>query len=289
MMASHLWWQVPVYGRADNDPEKVSCLPGSDWGTVRSQQVSNMLTPSVQPQPLLRDGKRVLECLQKALRIANSCIDERSTVEIFCSALDQYLYYVSRPRLPRLRCTPKRAAPTTHALTHHPVRARGGGHYGQVHQLAGGADLERAREPADGGAAPVGGGDELHRGARLAEACQRHFRSQLLHIQARKQAAADGLMAHVGAEDDGEDDDEQEETAAAAEGQEEKGGTKAKDGEKSKDAKARTTRSKSKGADWNAVQISNALKRWAAPPGAAAAAAGAAAGGVSASNSIGAI
>lgn len=60
------------------------------------------LTPFRACQPLLQDGKRVLECLQKALRIANSCIDERSTVEIFCSALDQYLYYVSRVEL---RCT----------------------------------------------------------------------------------------------------------------------------------------------------------------------------------------
>lgn len=65
MMASHLWWQTEVYGRKSGTSEK----------------------------PLLRDGKRVLECLQKALRIANSCIDERSTIDIFCNALDQYLYY----------------------------------------------------------------------------------------------------------------------------------------------------------------------------------------------------
>ncbi|KAN0065553.1 retromer complex subunit Vps35 [Thecaphora frezii] len=64
MMASHLWWQTEVAGR-----------------------------PARRDKPLLRDGKRVLECLQKSLRIANSCIDERTTVEIFCSALDQYLYY----------------------------------------------------------------------------------------------------------------------------------------------------------------------------------------------------
>jgi vacuolar protein sorting-associated protein 35 len=66
MLASHLWWQTEVNGRPDG-----------------------------KNKTLLRDGKRVLECLQKALRIANSCIDERSTIEIFCSALDQYLYYVS--------------------------------------------------------------------------------------------------------------------------------------------------------------------------------------------------
>ncbi|UZJ53025.1 hypothetical protein CBS101457_002345 [Exobasidium rhododendri] len=68
MLASHLWWQTEVNGRPD----------------VKASTV------------LLRDGKRVLECLQKALRIANSCIDERSTIEIFCSALDQYLYYFER-------------------------------------------------------------------------------------------------------------------------------------------------------------------------------------------------
>lgn len=66
MLASHLWWQTEITGR-----------------------------PDPKGKTLLRDGKRVLECLQKALRIANSCIDERSTIEIFCSALDQYLYYVS--------------------------------------------------------------------------------------------------------------------------------------------------------------------------------------------------
>ncbi|CAO1632318.1 unnamed protein product [Sympodiomycopsis kandeliae] len=64
LMASHLWWQVESAGR-----------------------------PTSKEKPLLKDGKRVLECLQKSLRIANSCIDDRSTVEISCSALDQYIYY----------------------------------------------------------------------------------------------------------------------------------------------------------------------------------------------------
>jgi vacuolar protein sorting-associated protein 35 len=60
-------------------------------------------------QTLFRDGQRVLECLQKSLRIATSCIDEITTVEIYVDALDQYIYYfeqqvepVSRPSL----CSP---------------------------------------------------------------------------------------------------------------------------------------------------------------------------------------
>ncbi|WFD36198.1 retromer complex subunit Vps35 [Malassezia cuniculi] len=65
MMASHLWWQTEMPRDKVHPPKHA----------------------------LVRDGKRVLECLQKALRIANSCIDERVTVTILCDALDKYLYY----------------------------------------------------------------------------------------------------------------------------------------------------------------------------------------------------
>ena len=41
-----------------------------------------------------QDSKRVLECLQKALRIANSAIEEIVTVQLYCDTLDRYLYYL---------------------------------------------------------------------------------------------------------------------------------------------------------------------------------------------------
>lgn len=65
MMASHLWWQVEL-------PKDKATKP---------------------KRPLVRDGRRVLECLQKTLRIANGCINEHTTLEIFCHALSKYLYY----------------------------------------------------------------------------------------------------------------------------------------------------------------------------------------------------
>lgn len=68
LMASHLWWQLP-------GPK--------DKGEPRF--------------PLVKDGRRVLECLQKTLRIANGCINEYASVEIFCHALSKYLYYVRIP------------------------------------------------------------------------------------------------------------------------------------------------------------------------------------------------
>ncbi|GAA5869535.1 hypothetical protein JCM8547_001517 [Rhodosporidiobolus lusitaniae] len=66
-LASHLWWQMEL-GVGREDEEK----------------------------PPFRDGKRVLECLQKALRIATSSIDELTSVQLYCDALDQYLYYFER-------------------------------------------------------------------------------------------------------------------------------------------------------------------------------------------------
>ncbi|POW10606.1 hypothetical protein PSTT_05997 [Puccinia striiformis] len=68
-LASHLWWQTEKLG------------PESEIGPDKE---------------LLRDGKRVLECLQKSLRIATSSIDELTSVQLYCDALDQYIYYFER-------------------------------------------------------------------------------------------------------------------------------------------------------------------------------------------------
>jgi len=40
-----------------------------------------------------RNGKRVLECLQKSLKIADSCMDSSMNVHLFVEILNQYLYY----------------------------------------------------------------------------------------------------------------------------------------------------------------------------------------------------
>eukprot|EP01116_Phalansterium_solitarium_P025591 TRINITY_DN9862_c0_g2_i1.p1 TRINITY_DN9862_c0_g2~~TRINITY_DN9862_c0_g2_i1.p1 ORF type:complete len:802 (-),score=347.22 TRINITY_DN9862_c0_g2_i1:1227-3578(-) len=40
-----------------------------------------------------RDGKRVLECLQKSLKIADGCMDQAMNVHLFLEILNEYLYY----------------------------------------------------------------------------------------------------------------------------------------------------------------------------------------------------
>ncbi|KAJ9194122.1 hypothetical protein DTO164E3_7550 [Paecilomyces variotii] len=62
-LASHLWWLVEDAQREED------------------------------PKNLYRDGKRVLECLQRALRVADACMDTAVSVELFVEILNRYVYY----------------------------------------------------------------------------------------------------------------------------------------------------------------------------------------------------
>lgn len=42
---------------------------------------------------LYRDGKRVLECLQRALRVADACMDAAVSIELFVEILNRYVYH----------------------------------------------------------------------------------------------------------------------------------------------------------------------------------------------------
>ncbi|MCJ1438473.1 Vacuolar protein sorting-associated protein 35 [Xylographa pallens] len=63
-LASHLWWAIENPARDGEDPTT-----------------------------LYRDGKRVLECLQRALRVADACMDSAVSVELFVEILNRYVYY----------------------------------------------------------------------------------------------------------------------------------------------------------------------------------------------------
>jgi len=67
---------------------------------------------------LYRDGKRVLECLQRALRVADSCMETATSIELFVEILDRYVYYfdqrnesVSGTVLDIKPCKRKKSAP----------------------------------------------------------------------------------------------------------------------------------------------------------------------------------
>ncbi|KAK4213449.1 vacuolar protein sorting-associated protein 35 [Rhypophila decipiens] len=63
-LASHLWWATPMVGHGESEDTD-----------------------------LYRDGKRVLECLQRALRVADSCMETATSIELFVEILDRYVYY----------------------------------------------------------------------------------------------------------------------------------------------------------------------------------------------------
>lgn len=45
------------------------------------------------PNKGYKNGKRVLECLQKSLKIADTCMDSSMNVHLFVEILNRYLYY----------------------------------------------------------------------------------------------------------------------------------------------------------------------------------------------------
>lgn len=83
-LASHLWWATPTPGRGEEEEKDVSC--------ARSASYEKWLLELMYSQ-LYRDGKRVLECLQRALRVADSCMETATSIELFVEILDRYVYY----------------------------------------------------------------------------------------------------------------------------------------------------------------------------------------------------
>jgi vacuolar protein sorting-associated protein 35 len=80
-LASHLWWAVEKGERQDEQKE------------VTFDHFQQLDKHSLTSQQSYRDGKRVLECLQRALRVADACMDTAVSVELFVEILNRYVYY----------------------------------------------------------------------------------------------------------------------------------------------------------------------------------------------------
>lgn len=80
-LASHLWWAIEIPAKGEEDSKNVG------W-----QRTTHQILKLTVVQ-LYRDGKRVLECLQRALRVADACMDTAVSVELFVEILNRYVYY----------------------------------------------------------------------------------------------------------------------------------------------------------------------------------------------------
>lgn len=144
-LASHLWWQTA-------DPSKTS-------ETTEKDSAEGTDRPRAYPH---WDSKRVLECLQKSLRIANSAIEEIVTVQLYCDALDQYLYYLDHDA-PAV--TPKFVNSLVELIT------------SSIDNIASPDIHPSARAPPG-----------LIEGVQTPDMITRHFRNTLLYIQLKKDA-----------------------------------------------------------------------------------------------------
>lgn len=85
VLCSHLFWKAvdeeTVYkNNIENDTEK-------EEDTFAGFSTEN------EPRGVYKNGKRVLECLQKALKIADSVMDQTVNVELFIEILERYIWY----------------------------------------------------------------------------------------------------------------------------------------------------------------------------------------------------
>ncbi|OCH94222.1 vacuolar protein sorting-associated protein 35 [Obba rivulosa] len=160
-LASHLWWQEPP-----SDDEAAPAAPASpaakepEKATLKAEGD----TESVKAYPH-QDSKRVLECLQKALRIANSATEEIVTVQLYCDTLDQYLFYLDRGAE---AVTPKFVNSLVELIT------------SAIDNIAS-PDVHPSQR------APPG----LLEGVQTPDMISRHFRNTLMYIQTKKLQAGD--------------------------------------------------------------------------------------------------
>lgn len=154
-LASHMWWQET--SPADVEAEK----PTPPDGTKEKEEEVGSDNAKAFPH---QDSKRVLECLQKSLRIANSATEEIITVQLYCDTLDRYLYYLDRDA-PAV--TPKFVNSLVELIT------------SSIDNISS-PDVHPSQR------APPG----LLEGVQTPEMIARHFRNTLVYIQSKKQASS---------------------------------------------------------------------------------------------------
>ncbi|RCH99197.1 Vacuolar protein sorting-associated protein 35 [Rhizopus azygosporus] len=127
------------------------------WATDRS------VDGTENEKELFRDGKRALECLQKALKIADSCMDPVTNVELFVEILNRYIYYFEKGN----------EAVTVKYLN---------GLIDLINTNLSNMDNPDQHPPTSNSSSLV----DHHQGS-VSDYVRRHFRATLLHLQSRKE------------------------------------------------------------------------------------------------------
>lgn len=95
---THLFWKE---ASADYNPpvtKKPSNLPpvveDGGWGEVSGMKDLTLEAKQTsQGWPGIKNGGKVLDCLQRALKLADACMDSLLNVQLFTEILNVYIYY----------------------------------------------------------------------------------------------------------------------------------------------------------------------------------------------------
>ncbi|ODQ68598.1 vacuolar protein sorting-associated protein 35 [Nadsonia fulvescens var. elongata DSM 6958] len=99
-LVSHLWWHEDY--ELGDDEQKDQQLESNEENSEAktsggTDSSSDEMAGKLRDTPLpFQDGKRVLECLQRSLRVADACMDSVMSVKLFVEILEQYIYYFER-------------------------------------------------------------------------------------------------------------------------------------------------------------------------------------------------
>ncbi|KAI9362538.1 vacuolar protein sorting-associated protein 35, partial [Zopfochytrium polystomum] len=95
LMVSHLYWGGVGCGAGGGNGWTGNLVVDgrvSEAG-MQARDDAVIRTRKEEGKVVYRDGKRVLECLQKALKIADSVMDQTLNVELFVEILERYVWY----------------------------------------------------------------------------------------------------------------------------------------------------------------------------------------------------
>jgi len=88
VLCSHIFWK-PI---TDNEYNQTDNNENEDEDEKEGDTFTGFGTDN-ETHGVYRNGKRVLECLQKALKIADSVMDQTVNIELFIEILERYIWY----------------------------------------------------------------------------------------------------------------------------------------------------------------------------------------------------
>ncbi|KAJ3101719.1 Vacuolar protein sorting-associated protein 35 [Phlyctochytrium bullatum] len=181
-LASHLFWGG--VGAGVEEVSSAAAQAAADEDVVRKLREKGRL--------VYRDGKKVLECLQKALKIADSVMDQSVNVELFVEILEKYVWHFEK-RNDAITVKYLNSLIDLIQTNLANIDASTGVPPSTLSYFSLGGGVAAGRGPSlfgSGNDGAVGGGGGAQ-GRRVPDSVVRHFSNLLDHLRAKKDEEAE--------------------------------------------------------------------------------------------------